>query len=103
MLGCVLTAGALADERGQLHGAGVVGRDGGGAVGLINVVGVAVVVVIVGPNLLEVDLFESVASADAEQAGEEYRLPAGMTDWHAFQPSYFATAIGAWMEELGDS
>ena len=39
----------------------------------------------------------------SEQAGEEYRLPAGVTDWYAFQPSYFATAIGAWMEELGGS
>lgn len=38
----------------------------------------------------------------AEQAGSEYRLPAGMSDWHLFRPTYFATAIGAWMEELGD-
>mgnify|MGYP003323429475 FL=1 len=39
----------------------------------------------------------------SEQAGDEYRLPAGLTHWYAFQPTYFATAIGAWMEELGDS
>lgn len=39
----------------------------------------------------------------SEQAGDEYRLPAGLAHWHAFQPTYFATAIGAWMRELGDS
>lgn len=38
----------------------------------------------------------------AEQAGEEYRLPVGLGDWHAFQSTYFATAIGAWMSELDD-
>lgn len=38
----------------------------------------------------------------AEAAGNEYRLPAGIADWYAFQPTYFATAIGAWMEELRD-
>jgi len=59
-----------------------------------------------------IDLLDDVEAAarramdrgiSAEQAGDEYRMPAGMTDWHRFQPSYFATAIGSWMEELGDS
>ena len=36
----------------------------------------------------------------SEQAGEEYRIPDGLGDWYAFQPTYFATAIGAWMSEL---
>lgn len=58
-----------------------------------------------------IDLLDDVEAAarramdrgmSAEQAGEEYRLPAGMTGWHLFNPGYFARAIGAWMEELGD-
>jgi len=36
----------------------------------------------------------------AAAAGAEYRLPAGMGDWHLFNPAYFETAIGAWMTEL---
>jgi glyoxylase-like metal-dependent hydrolase (beta-lactamase superfamily II) len=37
----------------------------------------------------------------AAQAGAEYRLPAGMQEWHLFNPAYFERAIGAWMTELG--
>jgi glyoxylase-like metal-dependent hydrolase (beta-lactamase superfamily II) len=37
----------------------------------------------------------------ADQAGSEYRMPAGMADWERFRPEYFATAIGSWMAELG--
>ena len=37
----------------------------------------------------------------AEQAGDQYRLPAGLHDWTLFNPGYFARAIGAWMTELG--
>ena len=37
----------------------------------------------------------------ADQAGSEYRLPAGMAHWELFRSEYFATAIGAWMTELG--
>ncbi len=39
----------------------------------------------------------------SEQAGDEYRLPAGMRNWTSFNPSYFGRAIGAWMTELGGS
>ena len=41
------------------------------------------------------------AGMTAEEAGAEYRLPAGLSDWHLFRADYFARAIGAWMEELG--
>lgn len=37
----------------------------------------------------------------AEQAGAEYRLPAGLEDWTLFSPGYFARALGSWMSELG--
>jgi len=37
----------------------------------------------------------------AAQAGNEYRLPAGLQEWTMFSDSYFETAIGAWMTELG--
>lgn len=37
----------------------------------------------------------------AEQAGAEYRLPAGLREWILFNPGYFARAIGAWMTEWG--
>jgi len=37
----------------------------------------------------------------AEQAGSEYRLPAGMADWELFNSDYFVTAIDSWMTELG--
>jgi glyoxylase-like metal-dependent hydrolase (beta-lactamase superfamily II) len=37
----------------------------------------------------------------AEQAGHEYRLPAGLRGWTLFSDDYFGTAIGAWMTELG--
>jgi hypothetical protein len=36
----------------------------------------------------------------AEEAGAEYALPAGVANWHLFRPTYFETAIGAWMAEL---
>lgn len=38
----------------------------------------------------------------AEQAGDEYRLPAGLEDWILFNPTYFTRAIGAWMTEMGE-
>lgn len=38
----------------------------------------------------------------AEQAGDEYRLPAGLEDWILFNPTYFTQAIGAWMTEMGE-
>lgn len=58
-----------------------------------------------------VDLLDDVEAAarralergsTAEEAGADYRLPAGMRDWTLFNPEYFGRAIGAWMEELGD-
>jgi glyoxylase-like metal-dependent hydrolase (beta-lactamase superfamily II) len=36
----------------------------------------------------------------AEEAGAEYRLPAGMAQWVLFNPAYFERAIGAWMAEF---
>jgi len=36
----------------------------------------------------------------AQEAGAEYRLPAGMEEWTLFSPDYFARAIGRWMLEL---
>jgi glyoxylase-like metal-dependent hydrolase (beta-lactamase superfamily II) len=36
----------------------------------------------------------------AEEAGAEYRLPAGLESWTLFNPGYFGRAIGAWMSEL---
>lgn len=57
-----------------------------------------------------IDLLDDVESAardaleagmSAEAAGEVYRLPAGLGDWHLFRPEYFERAIGAWMAELG--
>jgi glyoxylase-like metal-dependent hydrolase (beta-lactamase superfamily II) len=56
-----------------------------------------------------IELLDSVEAAaraavergiSAEEAGTEYRLPAGMEDWTLFSPNYFARAIGAWMREL---
>ena len=37
----------------------------------------------------------------AEEAGDSYRLPAGMGEWTLFAQTYYARAIGAWMTELG--
>lgn len=37
----------------------------------------------------------------AEEAGKVYRLPEGMRSWTPFGDTYFARAIGAWMNELG--
>lgn len=37
----------------------------------------------------------------AEEAGGEYRLPAGLEAWTLFSPAYFGRAIGSWMKELG--
>jgi len=37
----------------------------------------------------------------AEEAGREYRLPAGLEEWTLFNPSYFARALDAWMREIG--
>jgi len=37
----------------------------------------------------------------AQEAGAEYRLPAGLQEWTLFNPVYFERAIGAWMNELG--
>jgi glyoxylase-like metal-dependent hydrolase (beta-lactamase superfamily II) len=37
----------------------------------------------------------------AEDAGAAYAIPASLGEWTLFNPRYFATAIGAWMEELG--
>jgi len=37
----------------------------------------------------------------AEEAGEAYRMPAGLESGTLFNPGYFARAIGRWMEELG--
>jgi glyoxylase-like metal-dependent hydrolase (beta-lactamase superfamily II) len=42
--------------------------------------------------------FERGMSAD--EAGAEYRLPAGLERWTLFSPGYFARALGAWMTEL---
>lgn len=39
----------------------------------------------------------------AEEAGDLYRLPAGLEEWTLFNPAYFGRAIGAWMAELGDA
>ncbi len=39
----------------------------------------------------------------ADEAGAEYSLPPGLEDWILFNPNYFARAIGAWLDELGDS
>jgi glyoxylase-like metal-dependent hydrolase (beta-lactamase superfamily II) len=36
----------------------------------------------------------------ADEAGAEYRLPAGLEGWTLFSPAYFARALGAWMTEL---
>ena len=36
----------------------------------------------------------------AEEAGTEYRLPAGLESWTLFSPGYFARALGSWMSEL---
>lgn len=36
----------------------------------------------------------------AEDAGKAYRVPDALGEWMLFNPSYFATAIGAWMKEL---
>jgi len=36
----------------------------------------------------------------AEEAGAAYRLPPDLEDWLLFDRSYFAVAIGAWMNEL---
>ena len=36
----------------------------------------------------------------AEEAGAEYRLPAGLESWTLFSPGYFARALGSWMSEL---
>jgi glyoxylase-like metal-dependent hydrolase (beta-lactamase superfamily II) len=36
----------------------------------------------------------------AEEAGAEYRLPAGLEEWTLFSPGYFARALDAWMTEL---
>ena len=38
----------------------------------------------------------------ADEAGEQYRLPAGLEDWTLFDPRYFASAIGTWMTEIGE-
>jgi glyoxylase-like metal-dependent hydrolase (beta-lactamase superfamily II) len=37
----------------------------------------------------------------AEEAGADYRLPAGLESWTLFSPGYFARALAAWMSELG--
>jgi len=37
----------------------------------------------------------------AEDAGADYRLPAGLEDWTLFNSGYFARALGSWMAELG--
>ncbi len=36
----------------------------------------------------------------AEDAGAQYRLPAGLEEWTLFNPGYFGQAIGAWISEL---
>ena len=36
----------------------------------------------------------------ADEAGAEYRLPAGLESWTLFSPGYFGRALGAWMSEL---
>ncbi|MCH7991077.1 MAG: MBL fold metallo-hydrolase, partial [Gemmatimonadetes bacterium] len=36
-----------------------------------------------------------------EQAAAQYRLPPMALGWTSFSDSYFATALGAWMRELG--
>jgi glyoxylase-like metal-dependent hydrolase (beta-lactamase superfamily II) len=36
----------------------------------------------------------------AAEAANAYRLPAGMSNWVLFNPSYFERALGAWMAEL---
>jgi cyclase len=36
----------------------------------------------------------------AEDAGAAYHLPVGLEGWVLFDPRYFASAIGKWMEEL---
>jgi hypothetical protein len=38
----------------------------------------------------------------ADEAGEQYRLPAGLEDWALFDPRYFGRAIGTWMTEIGE-
>jgi glyoxylase-like metal-dependent hydrolase (beta-lactamase superfamily II) len=39
----------------------------------------------------------------AEEAGEEYSVPDELGEWLLFNPRYFATAIGAWINELEKS
>jgi glyoxylase-like metal-dependent hydrolase (beta-lactamase superfamily II) len=41
------------------------------------------------------------AGMSAEEAGDRYRLPAGLGEWYRFRDDYFARAIGAWMAEVG--
>jgi len=41
--------------------------------------------------------------ATAEQAGQEFRMPAGMEQWTLFNARYYERAIGAWMRELGNA
>jgi glyoxylase-like metal-dependent hydrolase (beta-lactamase superfamily II) len=64
-----------------------------------------------GPEEIDryIDLLDDVEAAaraaierglSAEEAGAEYRLPAGMAQWVLFNPAYFERAIGAWMAEL---
>lgn len=39
----------------------------------------------------------------AQEAGEAYRLPAGLEEWTLFNPGYFERAIGAWMADVGEA
>ena len=41
--------------------------------------------------------------ATAEQAGQTFRMPAGMEQWTLFNARYYERAIGAWMRELGSA
>lgn len=39
----------------------------------------------------------------AEEAGAAYSVPDSLGEWMLFNPRYFETAIGAWMEELAEA
>jgi glyoxylase-like metal-dependent hydrolase (beta-lactamase superfamily II) len=41
--------------------------------------------------------------ATAEQAGQAFRMPAGMEQWTLFNARYYERAIGAWMRELSNA
>lgn len=41
--------------------------------------------------------------ATAEQAGQAFRMPAGMEQWTLFNARYYERAIGAWLREWGNA